>query len=251
VVKKIDAIGIWIKLALSDLKASKILYEQKLFRQSYFLFQQATEKANKAHALKFGLAKEEDLKDMGHNQFKIDRKYVATKIAGLDSLLKQTNKLPAKLDKKHKDLKQSLSAIDSLRNQNLVNLSSLEISSLYKQISSQRIPFEERNPGVKKLLQDAGEAKRGYLLALALLQWTSDLAYIKLAISACSILTVQHSTLTRYPENGNDPTKIYTLRLPLVKKQPLFMNLLEDAICKMDKHSDKEILKKLLKSKAI
>ena len=78
---------------------------KKFFRQSYFLFQQATEKANKAHALKFGLAKEEDLKDMGHNQFKMDRKYVANKIEELDSLLKQSNNLPAKLDKKHKDLK--------------------------------------------------------------------------------------------------------------------------------------------------
>ena len=89
------------------------------------------------------------------------------------------------------------------------------------------------------------------MLALLLLQSMLDLAYIKLAISACSILTVQHSTLTRYPENGKDPTKIYTLRLPLVKKQPLFMDLLEDAICKMDRHSDKEILKKLLKTKDI
>ena len=44
-----------IKLALSDLKAARILYSEKQFRASYFLFQQASEKATKAFALKFGL----------------------------------------------------------------------------------------------------------------------------------------------------------------------------------------------------
>jgi HEPN domain-containing protein len=237
--------GIWIKLALSDLKASRLLYEQKQFRTSYFLFQQSTEKANKAFALKFGLAEEEDLKGMGHNQFKLERRFAARKIEELNRVFIEPQEITPELEKKHKDLKEGLSALDSLRNQNLVNLSSTEINSLYEGITRLKIPFKKRVPPVKKILQDSGDLKPGYLLALGLIQWRLDVSFIRLSISACSILTEQHSTLTRYPEQGKDPTKIYTLRLPIVKKQPLFMNLLEEVIDKMKKHSDEKILKKL------
>ena len=242
---EIDKAGIWIKLALSDLKASRLLYEQKQFRSSYFLFQQSTEKANKAFALKFGLAKEDDLKGLGHNQFKLERRFAARKIEELNRLLIESQDVAPELEKKHKDLKEGLSALDSLRNQNLVNLSSTEINSLYEWVTQLRIPFKKRVPPVKKILQDSGDLKPGYLLALGLIQWKLDISFIRLSISACSILTEQHITLTRYPQQGKDPTKIYRSRLPIVKKQPLFMNLLEEVIGKMKKHSDEKILKKL------
>ena len=242
---EIDKAGIWIKLALSDLKASRLLYEQKQFRSSYFLFQQSTEKANKAFALKFGLAEEDDLKGLGHNQFKLERKFAAKKIAELNKLLVESQGVAPELEKKHKDLKEGLSALDSLRNQNLVNLTSREINSLYEGITRLRIPFKKRVPPVKKILQDSGDLKPGYLLALGLIQWKLDISFIRLSISACSILTEQHSTLTRYPEQGKDPTKIYRSRLPIIKKQPLFMDLLEEVIAKMKKHSDEKILTKL------
>ena len=41
-----DKAKTWIDLALSDLKSSRILHENKQFRTSYFHLQQASEKAN-------------------------------------------------------------------------------------------------------------------------------------------------------------------------------------------------------------
>ena len=56
-------VSIWIDLSLSDLKSSKLLYDNSQFRTSYFFFQQATEKANKALALLGGLLSETELKN--------------------------------------------------------------------------------------------------------------------------------------------------------------------------------------------
>lgn len=60
---------------------------------------------------------------------------------------------------------------------------------------------------------------------------------MNISFSICALLTIQHSTLTRYPENGKNPFEVYTSKLPLIKKQPLFMNLLEDAIKLLKRHS--------------
>ena len=75
------------------------------------------------------------------------------------------------------------------------------------------------------------------------------MATIVLSLFACGILTTQHSSLARYPENGKNPLNIYTAKLPLIKKQILFMDLLEDAIKKLTKHSTESFVKKIDKTK--
>ena len=51
----------------------------------------------------------------------------------------------------------------------------------------------------------------------------------------CAIVTVQHSSLTRYPDNkGNKPLDIYKKNLPIVRKQPEFMDFLEKALMKFE-----------------
>lgn len=213
-----DKAEIWIKLSLSDLKASKILYEYKQYRVSYYLFQQATEKANKAFALKFEMANEDDLKEMGHNQFKLNRRLAAKELQELDNVLKESKELSPDLQKKYKNLKNGLRELDALRSQDLVNLTSTEINTLYKQVSLYRKSYIERNPKVKKALEEKEESKIASLLFFGLMQWMLDKAFMKLSISACGILTMQHNTLTRYPENKKDPSKIYNSKLPIIKK---------------------------------
>ncbi len=61
-----------LKIAEKDLKASKILYEKRLFPQSIFYFQQSVEKANKVFALITNQITEKDLKNkIGHETINI------------------------------------------------------------------------------------------------------------------------------------------------------------------------------------
>jgi len=60
-----------------------------------------------------------------------------------------------------------------------------------------------------------------------------DLAFINLTLYFCAIITVQHSSLTRYPDDNVNPDMVYTKRLPLVKKQNEFMDLLDKALIKL------------------
>src|SRR5258708_8408077 len=108
-----EIISMWIKLALSDLKSAKILYTQKQYRTSYFLFQQATEKANKAHALKFKFINEEDFKDIRHDQFKIDRRYYTKRIKELRTLIINDGASP-KVQAKINSLTEGISDIDRM-----------------------------------------------------------------------------------------------------------------------------------------
>ena len=111
---KIDNIDVWIKLYLNDLKCARILYEHKEFRNSYYLFQQATEKANKAFTLKFELANEEDIRNMGHDIFKFNRRFATKRIQELEVHF-------PKITTEYEKLKKGLSEVDSLKNKDLVN----------------------------------------------------------------------------------------------------------------------------------
>jgi len=48
-------------------------------------------------------------------------------------------------------------------------------------------------------------------------------------IIVCSVITTQHVSSTRYPENGKDPLESYTLKNPVVKLQLKYLALLENA----------------------
>lgn len=75
----------WIEQALKDVEASILLYKNKLYSHSYFHFQQASEKGNKAFWLLDGQMKEKDLKSISHNQFKIPKKTLTKNIENTKS----------------------------------------------------------------------------------------------------------------------------------------------------------------------
>ena len=70
---------------------------------------------------------------------------------------------------------------------------------------------------------------------IKMLKVTADFSFIFFSLCCSAMLTIQHSSLTRYPANGKDPLKIYTSKLPLVKKRLLFIELLQDALKKLKK----------------
>lgn len=75
----------WIGIALEDIEASTLLYKNGLYSQSYFYFQQASEKANKALWLLDGQIKKEDVKSISHNQLKTPRKTIVKQIKNVDN----------------------------------------------------------------------------------------------------------------------------------------------------------------------
>src|SRR5438105_4959000 len=63
--------GKLLKVAKTDAKASRILYENHLHPQSYFYFQQATEKATKAFFLLCDMTDPKRSFNTRHNLFKL------------------------------------------------------------------------------------------------------------------------------------------------------------------------------------
>lgn len=263
----------WVDIALDDLKSSRALYNTGHFRASYFLFQQASEKANKAFALLTGSISPEKLSDIKHDQLKIYRSNLVKEEADIKSLAKILAVHPhtaghnilngPQLSSYGKSLAKNISFIDKVKDLDFVNISLSDINYLYRELIKLENLKIKRSKTFdttfkkywKNLAEwiggfntsEALEAKNEYLkvieneasieelnsAALKMSELLLELAFVQYTFYFCAILTIQHSSLTRYPLNGKDPMTIYTRHLPLVKKQPVFMDLLEKAIHKL------------------
>lgn len=267
---------LWIDLARSDLKSSRFLYENGHHRTSYFFFQQASEKANKAFAHLAGLLSDKEFRNIQHDQLKIYRKTIAKQEGEIKTLVHALKPYPKVAN--HQILQQTnfadyqqtlsdgLSSIDSLRSYNLVNIPAKDLNLLLGQLNAVKntklkIPrdfeavlktqmlgvadwigqFEtqdaiETKSEFLKFMDDSENAKKFYdLIVNQTLPLVIDLAFVNLTLYFCAIITIQHSSLARYPDDGVNPDTIYTKRLPLVKKQKEFMDLLDKALLKLTK----------------
>lgn len=230
---------LWIDLAKSDLKSAKLLYKNRHYRTSYFFFQQASEKANKAFALLYEFGSEETFKEAGHNQFKFLRKYLSEKQKEIEELIQVTEPLPqikgnkiSKLlqFKKHSEsLSEGVRLIDGLKSRDLVNLSSIELNSFLIELKKSKflkikLPKNydiEAEKLMKQLLdwisqfntkkaiaaknqfeeftKDKEKLKKIYELVAPILNNISNLVFSGYVLNICALVTVQHSSLTRYP----------------------------------------------------
>ena len=85
-----------LRLATGDLESARVLYDQQQFRNSYFCFQQATEKANKALGLEQGIIQEKDLQAIGHKQLEIYKKITNEQFKKLKTLVNSTTEISLK-----------------------------------------------------------------------------------------------------------------------------------------------------------
>jgi len=53
---------------------------------------------------------------------------------------------------------------------------------------------------------------------------------LSISLYCLAIITIPHVSITRYPENDKAPLKIYTQRLPIVKKLPELINVHKNAL---------------------
>ncbi|EDP94728.1 HEPN domain-containing protein [Kordia algicida OT-1] len=230
----------WINIAKSDIKSSKILLENGCYSQSYFYFQQASEKANKAYWLFDGTLDENQLKKIGHNQFKPLRRNIVSEKNKIDYLRDFEEKSGfllnsplfknVDIDKYQDKLNEGLKFIDrfkkrkifDFREEELVEmLETLEgikeikfempenISDYLKQILKDQIELlqkfktenaDEQAHNLSNILNDHNKFSECLKLVKEFLDGIGILLYVSSTFRFCSILTVRHSNSTRYPQ---------------------------------------------------
>ncbi|MBJ6368579.1 HEPN domain-containing protein [Snuella sedimenti] len=263
----------WIDIAINDLKASEILYNNEHFSQSYFYFQQATEKANKAYWLLNGVLKEGDFKKISHNQLKPLRKSISNQISDFDLLDSLDEKFSfitenplfenINLLEQKQNLQFTLSHIDKIHNQKDMDFDESEIKEFLNvlgELESFRLEFPENfssifrknlnllikwfenfdTPKAKESIEALNEVLNDdfdsfILVVKDICINMIELAYATFVLIICSFLTNKHSNSTRYPEelNGQSPLDFYNNNLSIVRYQSYFIKHLETALSKL------------------
>jgi len=270
---------IWIDLATSDLKSSRLLHDSGHFRTSYFLFQQATEKANKAYALLTDILKEEELQKISHDTLKIYRRTTVKQEHEIKTLVKvlepypkvSQHKVLSKINftKYHETLSDGVRFMDGLRKEDLVNIAATDLNDFLRELKKIKatkitlpVNYEKKMEKImldvadwigqfgtdealkakmefSDFISDKQNAKDFYdIMCNKMLPMMIDLSFVHMTLFYCAIITVQHSSLSRYPESRKNPDFIYTKRLPLIQKQKQFMDMLADSLERL-KHFNK------------
>jgi len=270
----------WIELSISDLNSSKLLYKNKHYRTSYFLFQQAVEKANKAYGLFNGIITEDEIKKIGHDQLKIYRKSIIAERKNIQELITSMEPYPKiknheivkniNLETYNNNLNNGLQVIDDLRNYDLVKIPIYCLNNMIKILKdiekskiviprNSNLIFEDRilklvdwigkfetteanetKINFEIIVKDKKKSEEFYNFIIERLPFCVDLTFIAYDFYFCTLITIQHSSLTRYPMDELNPLEIYTEKLSLIKKQYDFMNLFEKALIKLQKFTNPE-----------
>lgn len=220
---------LWIELAIDDLESSRFLYDGNKFRNSYFLYQQSVEKANKAFGLKSGLLTVEDLEKDKHDQFKMYRRYAVRQRERFSKLITR-GKNSEKNIKNINAFSEIISFIDSLRNLDLFKLDEEDLTRLPEVFDQMKF-----SDGLRKVIEDMDINLNNEVMHVFKegMFWMESMIFILSRLIICAFLTIQHSTKTRYPVADHNPILIYTIDLPLIKHQKFFMDILMDALVKL------------------
>lgn len=232
-----------LKVAKTDIKASKTLYKSRLYAQSYFYFQQATEKATKAVALSLDMSTAKDTFNMRHNIFKLHRKNIldakrqnqlAVDVAKALPFMETSGLIETKkLQVQIKSTEQSRVFFDNMKDYDLVNIPARDINHFLKSIEAlelkrAKIPADLESkiegvfmPFIEKLEQHRSKAAqymaREMRAALKsdefgrfirehfadVIKTTIHFLYAHAVLCFSGFLTIQHSSKSRYPDTDN------------------------------------------------
>lgn len=253
-----------IEIALRDIKASEILYENKLYAQSYFYFQQASEKANKALGLFADIISKNDLKNIQHNQLKIHRTALVSQEAEMlefSKNLKSNLKIAEHpflkkeaMENHLQNLKEGLKFYDSAKQLDLLNYTKEELNGYLDEMDELKKLKIRRSKKVDSLLlkemalltdfsdkfcheKEALELKSALNepeeFISTVYQYSKSvygMLYIYLCCYFSALLTIRHSTLSRYPDGSDNPLTFYNMKNNSVKFQPYFMQHLKRSL---------------------
>lgn len=232
-----------LKVAKTDIKASRVLYEHRLYAQSYFYFQQATEKATKAVALSLDMSTAKGVFKMGHDIFKLHRKNIrdakrdkqlAVDLAKALPFMETSGLIePEKLQGQIKSTEQSMVFFDNMKEYDLVNIPASHINHFLKSIETlelrrTKIPADLESkidevlmPFIEKLEQHESKAAQymatqmkaelqGEEFGQFIREHFADaiksfihILYAHTVLYFSGFLTIQHSSKSRYPDTEN------------------------------------------------
>lgn len=139
----------FLKIAKADIRASKVLYKSRLYAQSYFYFQQATEKATKGFALLLEMSTAKDVFNMRHNVFKLHRKNIQDAKRNNQATVNLAKALPfmetsglietKKIQAQITSSEQSENFFENMRDYDLVNIPTKDINLFLKNIEGLEI----------------------------------------------------------------------------------------------------------------
>ncbi|MDD7885054.1 HEPN domain-containing protein [Flavivirga sp. 57AJ16] len=262
-----DYINSWITIAIEDLETSKILYENKMYSNSFYHFQQASEKGLKAYAfIVKTFVSEKDANNTGHytlnlfiNSIKERQKemdflknYEFEKLFGSGNMVNYSNNLESGLTllpKRKEIFEYSNEILDEvLKTLNDLSSYTFELPNEFKDclIDKMNLFFDLVN---KINPEKAIEARNEFNdLMLNENQLNEVIEYAKehfnyalieyynvLILFFSNLLSHNHNNKSRYPEIDFNPLKYYNLSLPIIQKLPELTDYLNSALLQLKK----------------
>lgn len=254
-----DYIQTWIDLAIEDLEVSKILFENQKFSNSFYHFQQASEKGLKAYAFMIKtFTTENDANTTGHYTLKVfedsanERQkeidflkgYEFDKIFGSENFEQYSNNLRSginALPKKKEIFEYSneilieiLNILSELKDFNLdftidfkehlIVKMDLIFKELYKfnpeKVLEERKDFEELIKDENQLNDLIESAKEHFKNRL-------NQHYFVLILYYSNLISHNHNNMSRYPELDFNPLVYYNINCPIIQKLPEFTQCLD------------------------
>ncbi|MCK5476364.1 MAG: HEPN domain-containing protein [Candidatus Aenigmarchaeota archaeon] len=253
-------------VAERDLKATKVLYEKKLYPQAIFYFQQSVEKANKSFGLMLNIISEKDLLKISHNPTKIhvkdlceqkkenrefnktlenypklkkikllknnDSKMLETNLNKSIEFWKNSIKSKKAINFSYADLKNIIIEIKNMKKMKKVIVKKEDWINIKKDINELFDVLSEYNADKDKL-----ESERRKLnnfdfkpTKITILEPFFEFISLYYTIIFLSAVTMHHSNCTRYPVDNKIPRKLYTKKLFIVKYLPDLIKLQYDSI---------------------
>lgn len=264
-----DYIQTWIDLAIEDLEVSKILFDNRKYSNSFYHFQQASEKGLKAYAFMVKtFTSENDANKTGHYTLKIFidsanerqkeidflKDHEFEKIIGSKKLEDYSNNLESGLNSfpQRKEIFEYSNEIldDLLKTISDLSEYNFEFPENFKEVLMDKMDsifdlvhkfkpekVEEARKEFKDFLKD--EKQLNQLIENTKEHITISLIeYYYLLILCCSnLISHNHNNIARYPELDFNPLNYYNSDLPIIQKLPRFTEYLKDVLLQLKKWS--------------
>ena len=262
-----EYIDSWIEIAIKDLEVSKILFENKMYSNSFYHFQQASEKGLKAYAFMVKTyTSENDANKTRHYTLKVFedsanerqkeiaflKDYEFDKIIGSENLDEYTNNLQNGLNElpqkkeifeyTYEILTEILEILFELKEYDF------EFPTGYKQYLIDKMDFifdqvYNLNPEkVQEVRKDFNEFIKDENQLNNLIESSKE--YFKnvlienfyvLILYYSNLISHNHNNKSRYPELNFNPLEYYNLHCPIIQKLPEFTQYLDSTLLQLRK----------------
>lgn len=260
----------WIDIAIEDLEISLILYENKKYSNSFYHFQQASEKGLKAYAFMVKTyTSEKDANHTGHYTLQVFvdsanerqkeiaflKDYEFEKIIGIVNLDDYSNNLenglnslpkrPEIFEYSNEILVDILKTITELKEYNfefsndfkeyLIDKMDLFFDLVYK-LNPEKV--EEAKRDFKDFIKDENQLNDLIESTKEHLKNTLTENYYVLILYYSNLISHNHNNKSRYPEIDFNPLEYYNFNSPLIQKLPEFSQYLKSTLLQLKKWND-------------